>query len=217
MLQKFDLKFLSLVISSIFLSVLLNTQAAAQPNEARVKKDLSGPRTISIMLGKPGKIEWSATYKKYIWMRYFTAKVKTDEPDVHLIVTGHAAYDVMGGKYVFWRTFIASNSYEGIPNPNADDVQKLIEKFGVERFMGNYYFNRITGALESIALAAQPEFEWHTPNSVSFNVRTVYTERINDIGGRERVERIFRVRLYRDNPKSEWKSMNSTPQNKTVL
>ena len=83
--------------------------------------------------------------------------------------------------------FTTSNSYEGIPDPTAADAQALISKFGVEQFMGNYYFNRIVGKVESIGLAAEPKFEWHTPNSVSFNVRAVYTERTNDVGGKERL------------------------------
>lgn len=201
-----------LVSLAILWCLVFSNSAAAQPTDAKIKKDLSGAETVSVTLGKPGKIEWSSTYKKYIWTRNFSAKVKTDEPGIFVIVTGYAAYDVMGGRYVFWRTFIASNNYEGIPNPNAADVQNLIEKFGVEEFMGNYYFRRIVGRLESLALTDAPEFEWHTPNSVSFNVVAVYTERTNDIGGRERVARTFRIRLYRDNTKAEWKNLMSTPK-----
>jgi hypothetical protein len=177
----------------------------AQPTDAQIKKDLTGAKTVSVTLGKAGKLEWSSTYKKYIWTRNFTAKVKTDDPDIFIIVTGYAAYDVIGNKYAFWKTFITSNSYEGIPDPTAADVQTLIRKFGLEQFMGNYYFNHVIGKVESIALADEPKFEWHTPNSV------VYTERKNDIGGRERVARTFRIRLYRDNVKADWKNLMSTP------
>ena len=42
------------------------------------------------------------------------------------------------GSFAFWRTFTTSNSYEGLPNPTAADVQALITKFGLEQFMGNY-------------------------------------------------------------------------------
>jgi hypothetical protein len=188
------------------------SEVSAQPTDAQIKKDLTGAKTVSVTLGKPGKLEWSSTYKKYIWTRSFTAKLKTDDPEIFVIVRGYIAYDVIGGKYIKWRTFTTSNNYEGIPDPTADDVQTLVRKFGLEQFMGNYYFNRVIGKVESIGLADEPKFEWHTPNSVSFNVVAVYTERINDIGGKERVARTFRIRLYRDNPKAEWKNMISTTE-----
>ena len=181
--------------------------ASAQPSDAQLKKQLTGAKTVSVTLGKAGKREWSSTYKKYMWTRSFSAKLKTNEPGIFVIVKGYAAYDIIGGRYSYWRTFTTSNSYEGIPDPSASDIQGLIEKFGVEKFMGNAYFRRIIGHLESIGLSEEPNYEWHTPNSVSLNVTVVYTERTNDIGGKERLARIFRIRLYRADTKSEWNNL----------
>jgi hypothetical protein len=189
----------------------------AQPTDAQLKKQLTAARTVSVTLGKPGKIEWSSTYKKYVWTRSFTSKLKTEDPTIFLIVKGYASYDVMGGRYVFWRTFTTSNSYEGIPDVTAEDVQALIKKFGVEIFMGQYHYNHVIGKVESIGLADEPKFEWHTPNSVSFNIVAVYTFRTNDIGGRERGARTFNIRLYRDNTKSEWKNLLSTDREWKIL
>ena len=184
----------------------------AQPTDAQIKKDLTGAKTVSVVLGKPGTIEWSKTYKKYVWTRSFTVKLRTDDPGVLVVVKGYASYDVMGGRYVFWKTFTTSNSYDGIPDPTAADVQALISKFGAEQFMGNYYFNQVIGNVESIGLATEPKFTWHTPNSVSFNVVAVYVEKTNDIGGRERVARTLEIRLYRDSLKAPWKNLISTPR-----
>lgn len=202
------------IIILFFSFVLLasSERAFAQPSDAQIKKDLTGAKTVSVTLGKAGKEEWSRTYKKFIWTRDFTAKVKTDDPEIFLLVKGYAAYEVMSGKYVFWRSFTTSNSYEGIPDPTASDVQALIEKFGAERFLGNYYFNRVVGKIESLKLADEPKFEWHTLNSVSFQVVAVYTEKTNDVGGRERLARVFEIRLYRDSVKAAWKNMISTPR-----
>ena len=199
-----------LMCALVFLGVGFANQATAQPSDAQVKKDLTGAKTVSVTLGKPGKLEWSGTYKKYVWTRNFTAKVKTDDPGIFVIVKGYASYDVRGGRYVFWRSFTTSNSYEGIPDLTAADVQGLISKFGAEEFMGNYYFNHVIGKVESIGLAKEPKYVWHTPNSVTLNVVAVYTERTNDIGGRERVARTFEIRLYRDSVKAPWKSLIST-------
>jgi hypothetical protein len=183
---------------------------SAQPNDAQIKKDLTAPKTVSLALGQPGKIEWSKTYKKYVWTRSFTAKLKTEEPGIFVIVKGYASYDVMGGRYVYWRTFTTSNSYEGIPDPTAAEVQALISKFGAEQFMGNYHFNHVVGRVESIGLATEPKYLWHTPNSVSFNVVAVYTEKTNDIGGSQKVARTFEIRLYRDSVKAPWKNLISS-------
>src|SRR5688572_11525086 len=142
----------------VLLGVGFVKAVAAQPTDAQIKKDLTGAKTVSVVLGGPGKIEWSKTYKKYVWTRSFTAKVKTDEPGIFVIVKGYASYDVMGGRYVFWKSFTTSNSYEGLPDPTAADVQALISKFGLEQFMGQYHFNHVIGKVESIGLATEPNY-----------------------------------------------------------
>lgn len=202
---------------SVLLAIGAVSLVSAQPTDAELKKQLTHAKTVSVTLGKPGTREWSSTYKKYMWTRHFTAKLRTDDPEIFVIVKGYAAYDLIGGRHVFWRTFTTSNNYEGIPDPTAADVQALIARFGLEQFLGNYYFNRVIGKVESIGLSDEPEFKWHTPNSVSFNVTAIYTERTNDIGGKERLSRVFEIRLYRDNPKQDWKSLMSTPRDKKVL
>jgi hypothetical protein len=216
MLRRKQLR-LSLLVGLVVLLGALANEVLAQPSDAEIKKQLTHAKTVSVTLGKPGTREWSSTYKKYVWNRSFTAKLRTEDPEIFVIVKGYASYDIIGGRFVFWRTFTTSNSYEGIPDPTAADVQALINRFGVEQFMGNYYFNHVIGKVESIGLSDEPKFEWHTPNSVSFNVTTIYIERTNDIGGKERIARTLRIRLYRDNPKAEWKNLLSTDQDRKVL
>lgn len=216
MLRKKQLR-LSLPVGVLVLLGALANEALAQPSDAEIKKQLTHAKTVSVTLGKPGTREWSSTYKKYVWNRSFTAKLRTEDPEIFVIVKGYASYDIIGGRFVFWRTFTTSNSYDGIPDPTAADVQALIRKFGLEQFLGNYYFNHVIGQVESIGLSDDPKFEWHTPNSVSFNVTAVYTERTNDIGGKERLARTFEIRLYRDTSKQEWLRMMSTPRDKKNL
>jgi len=205
-------RFVILIGVLVLLGIGFIGEVSAQPTDAQIKKDLTGAKTVSVTLGKPGAMEWSKTYKKFVWTRSFTAKVKTDDPEIFVIVKGYASYDVMGGKYVFTRSFITSNSYEGIADPTTADVQALINKFGVEKFIGNYDFNRVIGKIESIELANEPKFQWHTPNSVSFNVVAVFTKRTNDVGGRERIRQTYEIRLYRDDVKAAWKNLMSTPR-----
>ena len=196
---------ISTVICALAFLVVGTGYTFAQPSAAQLKKDISGPKTVSVTLGSPGTIEWSSTYKKYVWSRNFVAKVKTDEPGIFVLVTGYASYDVMGGRYVYWRTFTSSNSYSGIPNPTAADVQALIKQFGVHDMMGDYPFRQMIGNVESIGLSSDPNFEWHTPNAVSFDVIAVYTKKGNgNTAPNEHGEQTFRIKLFRDNTKSDW-------------
>ncbi|HEV2904180.1 MAG TPA: hypothetical protein VGW32_03985, partial [Pyrinomonadaceae bacterium] len=123
MLSKRRLGFRLLVSVVFFGGVGLASHVAAQPTDAELKKQLTHARTVSVTLGKPGTREWSSTYKKWVWNRHFTAKLKTDDPDIFVIVKGYASYDIVGGRHAFWRTFTTSNNYEGIPDPTAADVQ----------------------------------------------------------------------------------------------
>jgi hypothetical protein len=195
-----------------------NVAAQAQnPSDSQVKKVIASSKTVDVTLGKPGSTEWSQTYNKYIWTRHFVAKLKTADPSIFLLEKGYAVYDVVGPNYVFWRTVIISNGFEGIPDPSASEVRALIDKLGVDMFLGNYYYNQVMGEVESIGLAQDPKFDWHTPNSVSFDVAAVYVEKTNDVGGKEKVRRTFRIRLFRSNQKSDWKSVMSVPEDRTKL
>ncbi len=203
------MKTISSGLTILFLMLIGVSYANAQPTEAQIRKDLPDPRIVSITFGKPGTKEWSSTYKKYIWTRTFTAKMKTEDKDVFVIVKGMVAYDIFGSKFTYWRQFITSNSYEGIPDPTAADVQALISKFGMDRIMGFAYRNRV-GEIESIGLSDDPKYVWHTPKSVSLNVDAIYTEKTNAVGGKIRGKRTFRLRLYADVPKGEWKNVVSS-------
>ena len=190
----------------------------AQPSEAKIKKDVMGPKTISLTLGGPGTIEWSSTYKKYVWSRNFTAKVKTDTPGEILIVKGYASYDVMGGHYVYWRTFTSSNSYAGMKDPTIAEINQALEKAEIRDFN---YNGRVLGEYISMKIAAEPDWEWHTPDSTSFNVVAVFQLIHRGRYGTEawytppagseavdRVEAILRIRLYREGSKLPWSGVH---------
>ena len=197
---------------ALCLCVLPKAALAQAPSDAQIKKDLTGAKTVSVTLGKPGKIEWSSTYKKYMWTRSFTAKLKTETLDVFVIVKGYAAYDVVGSKYTFWRSFTTSNSYEGIADPAQAEVFALIKQVGWRTLMSGSYPS-VAGEVESIKLADEPEWTWHTPNSVSLNLELVYNFVVSyTVVENQRVK--YRVRLYRDDLKQPWKNLLTTETTK---
>jgi hypothetical protein len=216
--KKFSIHALSLALVVLCFG---STAAYAQPTDAQLKKQLTSAKTVSVTLGGPGKIEWSTTYKKYMWTRSFTARLKTDTPGEILIVKGYAAYDVMGGRYVYWRTFTSSNNYEGKKNPTIAEINEVLAKEEPGEFNFN---NSVVGEYESFKIAPDANWEWHTPNSVSFNAVGVLWL---DAGGKrydgeawytppagfralDKVESYLRLRLYRDAPNLPWRTVGAS-------
>ena len=200
------------IILCLLFIACLAMSTIAQPSAAQIKKLFTIPGAVSVVVHKPGTREWSSTYKKYVWNLGFTVKRKTETPGILLIVKGYSTFDIVGGRYIYWRDFISSNSYEGIPNPTAADVQALIKKFGVKEFIGEQTYRfQLVGNVESIGLASEPNFEWHTPNFVSFNIVAIYTKKGNgNTAPNEHGEQTFLIRLYRDDTKADWNRIISS-------
>ncbi len=180
----------------------------AQPSAAQVKKDVSGPKTISVTVHGTGKRVWSKGYSKYVWDVPFSAKVKSEDPGVNILVDATASYDLVGGRYVYWKSFVGSNIYEGIPNPTDAEVASLLQQFGPQKVMMGDFYNAV-GVVESIKLAGKPRFEWHTLNSVSFTVIVTFNEKV-DYTTTRRVAKPYRARLYRDVRSMPWKNILGT-------
>jgi hypothetical protein len=183
-------------------------EANSQPSAAQVKKDVSGPKTVSVTVHGNGTRVWSKGYSKYVWDVPYSAKVKSEEPGVNILVEATASYDIAGGRYVYWKSFVGSNIYEGIPNPTDAEVASLLTQFGPQKVMMGDFYNAV-GGVESVKLAAKPRFEWHTLNSVSFTVIATYKEKV-DSSTMRRIVKPFRARLYRDNKSAPWKNILGT-------
>jgi len=192
---------------AIFAAVILGigvTSAVAQPSATQVKKDVSGTKTVSVtVLGKGTRV-WSKGYSKWVWDVPYSAKVKSDEPGVNILVEATASYDIVGGRYVYWRSFVGSNIYEGIPNPTEAEVAALLKQFGPQKIMMGEFYSAVK--IEGIKLAEKPRFEWHNLNSVSFTVYATFTEQVNYTTTR-RIAKPYRARLYRDGKTMPWKNI----------
>lgn len=198
------------VIAAIFAGGVV---ANAQPSAAQVKKDVTGAKTISVTVQGRGTRVWSKGYSKYVWDVPYTAKVKSDEPGVTINVIATASYDIVGGRYVYWRSFVGENTFDGIPNPTAADIAALIEKLGQKEVVR---YREIVGPVESLELSKTPNFEWHNLKSVSLDIIGTYTEKVTYTETR-RVARTYRTRIYRDNKTSPWKSLIVTNEDDFVL
>lgn len=184
------------------------TSLIAQPGAAQVKKDVSGAKTVSVTVHGNGTRVWSKGYSKWVWDVPYSAKVKSEEPGVNILVEATASYDIVGGRYVYWRSFVGSNIYEGIPNPTDAEVASLLNQFGPQKVMMGDFYNAV-GSVESVKLASKPRFEWHTLNSVSFTVIATYKEKVDSTTTR-RIAKPFRARLYRDGKSMPWRNILGT-------
>ncbi len=198
----------AVTISAVVMLVFGAVAVIAQPSAAQVKKDVTGPKTISVTVEGTGKRVWSKGYSKYVWDVPYSAKVRSEEPGVNILVEATASYDLVGGRYVYWRSFVGSNIYEGIPNPTDAEVASLLQQFGPQKVMMGDFYNAV-GGIESIKLAPKPRFEWHTLNSVSFTVFVTFKEKIDYTTSR-RVSKPYRARLYRDGKSMPWKNILGT-------
>ena len=197
---------LSMFIAAVVLAIGVNA-ANAQPSAAQVKKDVSGPKTVSVTVLGRGTRVWSKGYSKYVWDVPYTAKVKSEEPGVNILVEATASYDIAGGRYVYWKSFVGSNLFEGIPNPTEAEVAALLQKFGPQPIMMGEFYSAVK--IEGIKLADKPRFEWHNLNSVSFTVYATFTEQVNYTTTR-RIAKPYRARLYRDGKTMPWKSIGQS-------
>lgn len=211
------------VLSITFLTLVFGAADAwAQPTDAQTRKHISNPNTVSITFNGRGSVEWSKGYKKYIWMRYFTEKRSTETKGEFLIVRGYAAYDIVGGRYVFWRVFASDSKWEGKKNVTVDEINQALGSVQLEDFTNQAH--TIIGEYESYKMAPNPDWEWHTQNSVSFNTVAVY--RIAHNGTRydngdwftppsgflaaDRVEVVLRLRIYREGAGQPWSNIHVT-------
>lgn len=192
---------------------LSGSQTYAQPSAAQLKKLFTLPNAVSVVVHKPGAKVWSSTYKKYVWNIGFTVKNKTDTPGVLRIVRGYSSFDIIGGRYVYWRDFISENSYEGIKNPTVAEINQALTHAELRDFNGG-----VIGEYESMKISPDPIWEWHTMNSVSFNVVAVFRTTYHggtyadepqhqwdsDFTTIDKIESTLRIRLYRNAPNVLW-------------
>ncbi len=215
-MKKTKVVFCVLVMAAAVFGALTES-VEAQPSAAQLKSLEPKSGVVSFVWHHPGKREWSSTYKKYVWSIYFTAKRKTEQPGVFLTVKGYSSFDIVGGKYIFWRDFIGGNSYEGLKPPSVAEINKTMQKQGLSEIAQHLQ----VGEYESLRLAPKPDWEWHTMNSVSFTVIGVYRIHYNgkpygdepyytDPAGKSTIDRVethLRFRLYRDGPTAAWRAV----------
>ncbi len=193
------LLFLLLILAESLISL-------SQPSEAEIRKQITNEGTKSIKFTKTtGTRQWNSDLGNWEYVRGVEVVRKSDYPGIDLVVTGDVVYQYTGvGNYSYWKFRTLSNQYLGVPNPSAKEITDFISK-DWKKFYG-YYYTVITQVRQQPALAVDPEWTWHSPNSVEFRMKVVF-DHITSNTTVETLDCIWNVRFYRDNPKDPWKNM----------
>ena len=210
----------NLLIVGFLIIFAANAFAQRPPTEAQIKKDLMNPGVVQIIMRGKGSFEKFVENRAVVneYYRSVTVRRKTDKPGITVDVLGDVVYRLIGGRWVYRKMRLAGNTYGGIANPTLSELNKLVETLKPND-VDNLWQDFI-GEIESIKISPFPRWEWHTPNSVSFNVIMIHSQIVHSGVSWEnvfvdRVERIQRWRIYRDSEKEPWKSMNCTEFGRT--
>lgn len=205
-------------ISLLLLGLCASARAQSPPSEAQIRKDVMNPGVIAIVFRGRGSFEKFVTNGAVVneYYRSITVRRKTDKPGITVDVIGDVVYRLIGGRWVYRTMRLAGNQYGGIKNPTVAQINEALAASEIREFNGD---GNIIGEYESLNLADAPDWEWHTPNSVSFNVVAVYHV-INPFGRSwadepdyqppagfksvDKVAAIMRFRIYRKDEKSPW-------------
>ena len=203
------------LLTAILISCSISVMA--QPSEAKVKSDAvgNGGGVISFKFTKgTGTRQWNSSTGNWEYVRGVQIKRKSDYPGINMIVDEDVVYQYVGnGGYSFWKVRVLSNSYEGIPNPTAREVNDFISK-DWEKFYA-FYYSTIVKLWYQPMLADNPEWVWHDINSVEFKMKLKF-DHIIRLKGIETVETVWKVRLYRDAPKTPWKNLFAVRSNEAT-
>ncbi|MCB0284775.1 MAG: hypothetical protein H6627_05455 [Calditrichae bacterium] len=189
----------------------VSATAYAQPSDAQVIKDMTGPGTISVKLTpKNGHKQWNGDYGIWEYVRGVEAiREYKQKKGVTIKIVGDAVYQMYGATdYKYWKFRVLSNEYIGMDVPSSEDLMKIVQS-DLPKFLSTYWYNRIIGDVKALYIADDPKITWHTPNSLSFDVIAEYRAKTSDIHIEDIVQ-TYNVRLYRDAEDKPWHNFISS-------
>ena len=195
-----------LFISSVFF-------AYAQPSKttmlAKVKSKHSKNLISAKLLGN-GISE--RLYEDGKWVNYYrhsyTTTSKTQYQGVSQVYSGSLQYKKNGSAYVYDQLLVGDWYYKGIPNPDKNEVIKMM-KADLVNFVRLTNYNQIVGDVTNISFPADPEWRWNKPTMVNFKMIATYSIPIS-YTELEKGIHTFNVSLVADEFKGPWVRFLST-------
>lgn len=208
-----------------FVLMLSYFVAFAQPSEATIKADLkkSFPNYTSVTFNSAGSTvkEWENNRQITVYRRTVTVICPANNPNfpnVKWSYYGDVKYNVSSGKYTYAKYNPGSEELLGMPDPNKEELQVLINN-NMQEIFRLAARNEIIGEPQGFTFGSATKFKWHTFQSVSFEMESTYERFINDIGDAEKVRQSYEIRVYRDTETGAWNRLiaSESANNRTVI
>lgn len=199
-------------------------RALTPPSDDDIRRDLAAPGVSEVVFRGTGTFERIEEDGVLVdeYKRSVTVRRASERPGIVVEVIGDAVYRLIDGRFVFRRMRLAGNRLEGSTNPTIAELDALLTRLTPLDVDRTAYL--MVGEIEKIRLADDPRWEWHSQRSVSFEVVETFTARWT--GGAypgmrveppkpgeivlDRVERIDRWRIYRDDEGGPWLRLVAT-------
>ncbi len=175
----------------------------AQPSEEQIKKDVGSKDVIQFRFSKSsGTKQWNKDLGNWEYVRGVEIVRPSGIAGVNLLVVGDAVYQWQtGNKYTYWKFRVLDNKYDGLPEPSADEVMKLVSS-NWELFYG-YLYGQTINIIEEPHLANPPQWSWDSPKNLDLSIKATL-EMVWQGSNIAQVEQVFRVRMFRDDVKGPW-------------
>jgi hypothetical protein len=218
--------------TAILLLTLLTTLAAgcsssdavsssAYPSDEQVVRDVTpknkkGLIAVEVVEGKHGEAYLHPKNLVWYWDRGVVIKreAKVDgAPDAVVVIGGLARYQKMGEQYKYSKFLTTYNSYEGIPEPDTEDLTQYVNDNLKQVFVSR---DLSITEISNVELLNKEPWEWHTPNSFSVPFRFRYKEIASNTRIDEREDRIA-IRFYRNSLDSPIHALMATEKDRKIL
>lgn len=181
---------MKLIKSLFFMSIISGaTDLNAQPSDQTVANRLKSAGALEVKFTSPSGTVHTLPHEKY-YERTTESKWKTDAPGVYRWERVDNRYDYQGGSWVFNRSYFGGAWYDGIPNPTEEEIIKVLEDSHVG-------YQGAVMEKPTYKLAANPKWNWHTFNSVEFDMEVTYWKK-KSYSEIEKVKALIPFRLYKD-------------------
>lgn len=202
------MKTLTSTILLILIGIITFAQPSAGTMQAKIKSN--HPTATSIEFTGDGYTERSldnGVYRNF-YIRGYEIKAPSEYAGITYHYFGQLQYVQNGGTWVFSNFLVGDSWYEGVPEPDWNEIATLLNS-DIEKYVNNNHYVDIVGDISPITLANDPDYHWHTLSSVSFNTNVTYSEKVGytKLGTGEHQ---YKVRLYSDGYKEPWKSFSSS-------
>ena len=120
---------------------LISSGAIAQPSDAQVIEDMTGPGTISVKLTpKNGQKQWNADYGVWEYVRGVVAiREYKEKKGVQIKIVGDAVYQMYGATgFKYWKFRVISNEYLGMDVPSSEELMKIVQA-DLPKFLSSYW------------------------------------------------------------------------------